>query len=113
LQAKAPRSDPSLGSAPDLDPSWLMPLGGIFSRDLKDGREELRGYAHIDGAAKRDEDRRQSDEAKGRQAAIFESRDRRLIDAAESLEMSLCVAQSQARRLDDDTEVGEGGRVAD
>jgi hypothetical protein len=67
---------------------------------------------HRESAAEGEEDRREADQAKARQPAIFEPGDRRLVDAAEPFEVSLRVAQPQARRADDCPEVAKCSGVA-
>src|SRR5258707_5918771 len=75
----------------------------------RSGRRRSGRDRQVDRATKGYEQSREADQAEASEPAVFESRDRRLVHAAEPFELSLRVAQSEARAADDEPEVSQAG----
>ena len=80
--------------------------------DLSPEPDALSSRSPRESAAEGEEDCGEADQAKARQPAIFEAGDRRLVDAAEPFQVSLRIAQPQARRPDDCPEMAKCSGIA-
>jgi hypothetical protein len=80
----------------------VRPTAGLAAGGL--GRDH-----QIDRAAESFEQGSQADEAEASESAVFESRDRGLVNTAEPFELPLRVAQPEASAADDEPEVSQTG----